>query len=63
LYASGSNFDAFLAKRVDPSILGVPPGARICVEKPPFTVLYAPVFHPGRRYSVQEKAVEADCAK
>jgi hypothetical protein len=61
LYASGSNFDTFLAKRVDPSALA--PG-QLCLEKPPFTVLYAPVFHPERpTYAVQEKAAESDCER
>ena len=62
LYASGSNFDTFVAKRVDRSLLEVPAGTRVCIEKPPFTVLYAPVFHPEHAvYSVQERAVDADC--
>lgn len=62
LYPSGSNFEAFLGKRVDSSVLSVPAGTRVCLEKPPFTVLYAPVFHPEHdAYSVQEKAVDADC--
>ncbi|MFO0740529.1 MAG: hypothetical protein U0270_31820 [Labilithrix sp.] len=61
LYPSGSGFEAFLAKRVDPALIDVPPGTRVCLERPPFTVLYAPLFHPGRDYTVQERAVEADC--
>jgi hypothetical protein len=61
LYPSGSAFDVFLPKRVDSTLIDVPPGTRVCIEKPPFTVLYAPLFHPGRDYTVQEKAVEADC--
>lgn len=62
LYASGSTFDEFLAKRVDASIIeSAPPNARLCIEKPPFTMLYAPKFHPRSSYSVQEKAAESDC--
>lgn len=63
LYASGSSFESFLDKRVDAAILDVPPGARLCLEAPPYTVLYAPRFHPGRDYTVQEKADDADCGR
>lgn len=61
LYPSGSSFDVFLSKRVDPAVLDVPPASRVCVQKQPFNVLYAPRFHPGRDYWVQEQAVPADC--
>lgn len=62
LYASGNTFSAFLKKRVDASVIdAAPPGARLCIEKPPFTMLYAPELHPGKAYTVQEKAADSDC--
>ena len=62
LYASGNTFAAFLPKHVDESVIDAAlPGTRLCIEKPPFTVLYAPEFHPGKPYTVQEKAAAADC--
>ncbi len=62
LYASGSTFPEYLAKRVDRAVLdGVAPGERICVARQPFTFLYAPSFHREKRYAVQEATGPADC--
>ncbi|MBX3233957.1 MAG: hypothetical protein KIT84_34285 [Labilithrix sp.] len=63
LYASGSSFADFLAQRVDRSVFeGITPGARLCVQKQPFNVLYAPRFHPELPpYTVQEQAAPEDC--
>jgi len=62
LYASGHSFASYLASRVDRAVLeGAAPGERLCIGRPPFTFLYAPLFHPEKRYAVQERAEEADC--
>lgn len=62
LYASGSTFAQFLAKRADASVIeGAAPGERLCIAREPFTFLYAPGFHPPKRYSVQEATTDADC--
>jgi hypothetical protein len=63
LYASGSTFEQFLAKRSDRSIVeSAEKGARLCISREPFTFLYAPAFYPGHDYSVQEATTEADCS-
>ncbi len=55
LYASGRTFAELVAKRVDrATIEGARPGERLCVARQPFTFLYAPAFHPGKAYAVQE---------
>ena len=62
LYASGDSFATFLAAKVDRAALErVTPGERVCVDRQPWTFLYAPRFHPERRYSVQEAESPAEC--
>ena len=62
LYPSGSTFEELLSKRVDTTLLeGASPGERLCIARQPFTVLYAPTFHPGRHHVVQEATTDADC--
>lgn len=62
LYASGTSFDAYLAKRVDARVIdAAAPHERLCIAREPFTFLYAPLFHPGRDYAVQEHDVDRDC--
>jgi hypothetical protein len=62
LYASGSTFPQFLAKRAEQSVIDTAlPGERLCIARQPFTFLYAPVFHARNDYAVQERAAEADC--
>jgi hypothetical protein len=43
------------------ALAGVGDGERVCVEREPFDVLWAPVFHRPRRYVVQEAEEDADC--
>ncbi len=63
LYASGSSFHDFMTDRVDASVIdGAATGERLCLSRQPFTVLYAPTFHPKKRYAVQEATTDADCA-
>ncbi|HEY8077563.1 MAG TPA: hypothetical protein VIF62_25730 [Labilithrix sp.] len=64
LYASGDDFETLVAAKVDPKVLdAIAPGERACIAKPPWTFLYAPRFHPEKRYAVQEAEDEADCAR
>ncbi len=63
LYASGDSFATFLAAKVDRAALErVGPGERVCVNRQPWTFLYAPHFHPERSYSVQEAEGPDECA-
>ena len=63
LYASGDSFATFLAAKVDRAALErARPGERVCVNRQPWTFLYAPRFHPGRSYSVQEAEGPEECA-
>ncbi|MBS2014525.1 MAG: hypothetical protein JST00_16685 [Deltaproteobacteria bacterium] len=63
LYASGDSFAKLVDTKVDARVLdAVAPGARVCIDRQPWTFLYAPRFHPARSYSVQEAEVPTDCA-
>jgi hypothetical protein len=63
LYASGDSFAKFLAAKVDRAALErVVPGERVCVDRQPWTFLYAPRFHPERSYAVQEAEGPDECA-
>jgi hypothetical protein len=63
LYASGDSFATFTAAKVDRAALDrVQPGERVCVNRQPWTFLYAPRFHAGRSYSVQEAEGPDECA-
>ena len=62
LYASGNTFEELLERRVDRSVIdSATPGERLCIDRPPFTFLYAPAFHPKKDYVVQEASTDADC--
>lgn len=61
LYPSGMTLPEYLAKRANASILRAREGERLCIARQPFTFLYAPLFHPGVHYRVQEWSAEADC--
>jgi hypothetical protein len=62
VYPSGSTFAEFVAKRVDASVIAsAAPGERLCIAREPFTFLYAPIFHRGKTYAVQEATGPADC--
>ena len=63
LYASGDSFATFLAAKVDRAALErITPSERVCVDRQPWTFLYAPRFHPERDYSVQEAEGADECA-
>jgi hypothetical protein len=60
---SGSSLAELLRNKVDEhAIDGVGDGARVCVDRAPYTLYYAAPFHPPRRYVVQEAEDPADCA-
>jgi hypothetical protein len=43
------------------TVAGIADGARVCVRREPFNLLWADLFHPPRRYVVQEAEEAADC--
>jgi hypothetical protein len=62
VYPSGSTFDELVREKVDARALaGIGDGERVCVEREPFDVLWAPMFHRPRRYAVQEAEEDTDC--
>lgn len=62
LYASGSTFAEFLARRTDTAVIdSAAPGERLCISREPFTFLYAPAFHTRKDYAVQEATRDSDC--
>ncbi len=61
-YPSGSTFAELVRDKVDARALsGIGEGERVCVQREPFDVLWAPVFHRPRRYAVQEAEEATDC--
>ena len=62
LYASGDSFDTLVSNKVERAALDrIGPGERVCVSRAPWTFLYAPRFHPGRRFAVQEAESAEEC--
>jgi hypothetical protein len=60
---AGSSFAELLRAKVDPETLaGVKDGERVCVRHEPWNMLWAPVFHPPRRYVVVEAEEPSECA-
>jgi hypothetical protein len=58
-----SSFDEVVRAKVDPRALaGVREGERVCVQREPWNLLWAPVFHPPGRYVVVEAEEASDCA-
>lgn len=63
LYPSGDSFATLVATKTDHGALArIGPGERVCVARQPWTFLYAPLFHAGKSYSVQEAEGPAECA-
>lgn len=63
LYPSGDSFAQLVDAKVDRAALQrVAPGERVCIPRQPWTFLYAPRFHAGRPYSVQEAEGPDECA-
>lgn len=60
---SGSSLTQLLDEKVDERALAaVRDGARVCVDRAPWTLYYAASFHPPRHYVVQEAETAAGCA-
>jgi hypothetical protein len=61
-YPSGSSFAELVRAKVDERVIaGIGNGERVCVNREPFDVLWAPVFHTERRYVLKEAESAADC--
>lgn len=62
LYASGDSFADLVHAKVDSRAWSaIAPRERVCIERTPWTFLYAPAFHPEKAYSVQEAEEPSDC--
>ena len=64
LRASGDSFATLVNDHVDARALeSITPGERVCISRAPWTFLYAPRFHRGRVYEVQEAEALSECAE
>lgn len=62
-YASGSTFAEVLREEVDPALLAtIQDGEKVCVKREPWVLLWAPEFHPPKRYTMKEAQSAEDCA-
>jgi hypothetical protein len=60
---TGSTFRELVRAKVDERLLdGVRDGERVCIDRAPFTFLWAAPFHPPRRYVVAEAGRASGCA-
>lgn len=63
LWASGDRFATLVASKVDPALVSTfRAGERACVAREPWTFLYAPTFHRGASWTVQEALSADECA-
>jgi hypothetical protein len=61
-YPSGSTFDDLVKAKVDKQVFaGIANGERVCVNREPFDVLWAPAFHRERAYVLKEAEEAVDC--
>ncbi len=61
-YPSGSTFRDTLRDHVDPRVIEqIHEGEQVCLSREPWTFLYAPTFHPAKRYAVREAESPAEC--
>jgi hypothetical protein len=61
-YPSGSSFDDLMKAKVDERLVdGIQNGERVCVNREPFDVLWAPAFHHERTYVLKEVEEASDC--
>jgi hypothetical protein len=61
-YPSGSSFEDLVRAKVDERLIAkVANGERVCVNREPFDVLWAPAFHHERTYVLKEAEEAADC--
>ena len=62
VYPSGSTFNELVEDKVDKATFAqIQDGDRVCLEKEPWTLLYAATFHPSRQYAVREAQEPSDC--
>ncbi|MDB4945660.1 MAG: hypothetical protein JWP97_5194 [Labilithrix sp.] len=62
VYPSGDSFATLVKDHAPGSALErVAPGERVCVMREPWSFLYAPRFHPGHSYAVQEAEDPTEC--
>lgn len=61
-YPSGSTFAELLRDKVDADVMArIHDGDRVCLQKEPWTFLYAARFHPPKRYAVKEVERREEC--
>jgi hypothetical protein len=61
-YPSGSGFEDVVRAKVDEKLVQrIANGERVCVNREPFDVLWAPAFHPERTYVLKEAEEPSDC--
>jgi hypothetical protein len=59
---TGSRLEALVASKVDAQLIdGIREGERVCVVREPWNLLWAPEFHPPKRYVVVEAERPSDC--
>lgn len=64
LWPSGDSFASLVAAKVDRRLVeSAPAGARVCLAREPWTILYAPRFHPGATWTILEAVKEEDCPR
>ena len=61
---SGSSLAEILQHKIDEkSVAQVRDGARVCVDRAPYSLYYAAPFHAPRRYVVQEAETSGECGR
>lgn len=61
---SGSSLAEILQHKIDEkSVAQVRDGAKVCVDRPPYSLYYAAPFHAPRRYVVQEAEAPGECGR
>jgi hypothetical protein len=61
-YPSGLSFDDLVRAKVDERLIArIANGERVCVNREPFDVLWAPAFHHERTYVLKEVEEASDC--
>jgi hypothetical protein len=63
VYPSGSTFAELVREKTDErQIAGLRENATVCLDKPPYNLLWAAAFHPPRHYLVKEAEHLQGCA-
>jgi len=62
IYPGGVTVAELVAARVDAATVdGIRDGERVCIRKEPFNLLWTDLFHPPRRYALQEAEQPEEC--